>query len=310
MKNIKYFFLFLISCAMFLASCEKESNETAPTEPSETTNPNDRPDTDSSLDGCLSGKFSVSEDLQIQFSQGNLQYQPSTQTWRFAENQYDYIGTGNANMSASYEGWIDHFGWGTSGWAGSGANAYMPYATTAELSDYFVGGSHANNLTGDYADADWGVHNAISNGGNKAGLWRTLTASEWNYLFKERSNAEKLHGLASVCGHCGVLLLPDDWQSNGIAFNPEATWTTNKYEAETWQRMQQAGAVFVPAAGYRTVTTSSQMDMFGLYWSSTANSIESQEYIYALVFSVAAIYPNGQSQRFLGLSVRLVHEIQ
>ena len=28
-----------------------------------------------------------------------------------------------------------------------------------------------NNLTGKYADADWGVYNAVSNGGKKAGLW-------------------------------------------------------------------------------------------------------------------------------------------
>lgn len=31
----------------------------------------------------------------IQFAPGNLQYQASTGTWRFAENQYDVIGEGN-----------------------------------------------------------------------------------------------------------------------------------------------------------------------------------------------------------------------
>lgn len=46
-------------------------------------------------------------------SPGNLQYQASTGIWRFAEHQYDYIGSGNENISTSYSGWIDLFGWGT-----------------------------------------------------------------------------------------------------------------------------------------------------------------------------------------------------
>ena len=39
-------------------------------------------------------------------------------------------------------------------------------------------------MTGDYAKADWGVYNAISNGGNTPNKWRTLTVSEWQYLFQ------------------------------------------------------------------------------------------------------------------------------
>ena len=40
-------------------------------------------------DGAINSLFSVSDDLQVRFSRGNLQYQASTNTWRFAENQYD-----------------------------------------------------------------------------------------------------------------------------------------------------------------------------------------------------------------------------
>lgn len=39
------------------------------------------------IDGKLPGLFSISPTQQVQFSQGNLQYQASTNTWRFAENQ-------------------------------------------------------------------------------------------------------------------------------------------------------------------------------------------------------------------------------
>ena len=78
----------------------------------------------------ITGGFTINEDGdKVIFSQGNLQYQASTGTWRFAENQYDYVGNAtlgnvyengvkcnNALISDSYTGWIDLFGWGTSGY--------------------------------------------------------------------------------------------------------------------------------------------------------------------------------------------------
>lgn len=61
----------------------------------------------------VDGVFSVSPDKKVKFSQGNLQYQASTNTWRFAEHQWDIIGDGNKNISSIYNGWIDLLGWGT-----------------------------------------------------------------------------------------------------------------------------------------------------------------------------------------------------
>ena len=43
--------------------------------------------------GAIKAAFSVSDSKQVYFSQGNLQYQASTDVWRFAENQWDYVGT-------------------------------------------------------------------------------------------------------------------------------------------------------------------------------------------------------------------------
>ena len=77
--------------------------------------------------GALYGYFSVAPDRKIRFSQGNLQYQPSTATWRFALHQYDCIGDENSNISADYDGWIDLFGWGTSGY-----NESKPYLTDTD----------------------------------------------------------------------------------------------------------------------------------------------------------------------------------
>ena len=55
-------------------------------------------------DGALYGEFSVAPDRKVRFSQGNLQYKPSTATWRFALHQYDFVGEDNCNISADYDG--------------------------------------------------------------------------------------------------------------------------------------------------------------------------------------------------------------
>ena len=157
-------------------------------------------------DGAILAEFSVSDSTKVYFSQGNLQYRASSKTWRFAEHQWDFVGdsingnvyengvkSDNAKISSTYDGWIDLFGWGTSGW-NSGANAYQPYSTSTVYSDYYPDGSYYNDLTGSYANADWGVYNKISNGGNQAGLWRTLTYSEWSYLISGRAQASRLMG--------------------------------------------------------------------------------------------------------------------
>ena len=41
------------------------------------------------------GVFSVTNNKRVAFAPGNLQYIPTADTWLFAANQYDYIGTRN-----------------------------------------------------------------------------------------------------------------------------------------------------------------------------------------------------------------------
>ena len=54
------------------------------------------------VEGALPGQFAVSYGKVINFSQGNLQYQASTTTWRFATNQYDLIGEDNAAILGAF----------------------------------------------------------------------------------------------------------------------------------------------------------------------------------------------------------------
>ena len=63
--------------------------------------------------GKCNGVFSVSPTTKVRFSQGNLQYQPSTRLWRFADVQTDVLGWQDYFASPRYKGWIDLFGWGT-----------------------------------------------------------------------------------------------------------------------------------------------------------------------------------------------------
>ena len=64
----------------------------------------------------LSGVFSVGDNKKVSFACGNVQYQPSTKSWRFAENQWTVIGEPNKNIiEGSYKGWIDLFSWSSSG---------------------------------------------------------------------------------------------------------------------------------------------------------------------------------------------------
>lgn len=215
--------------------------------------------------GILPGYFSVSSTLQVQFSQGNLQYRASTGTWRFAERQFNIIGDNNRNISSTYSGWIDLFGWGTSGY-----NGKFPYMTSTINSNY---GNGYNDIAG--TNYDWGVYNKISNGGNTAGQWRTLTKTEWKYVFEYRNTSSGIrYAKAKVNNVNGIILLPDNWSISYYSLNntdnEDASYSSNVITASQWNTMEQQGAVFLPAAGGRTETTVENVDYFGTYWTASA----------------------------------------
>lgn len=195
------------------------------------------------------------------------------------------------------------FGWGTSGW-NSGAIAYQPYSTSTSNSNYSQGRNPNNSLTGSYANADWGVYNTkwqISNGGNAAGMWRTLTNGEWSYLI---NNATK--GTAQVNGVNGMVLLPDNWTlPAGLTFTAGTSgFTNNQYTAEQWATMEAAGAVFLPAGGYRYGTKVGNVGSGGNYWSSSASNHVLYLYFYSSSAGMSSSY------RSYGRSVRLVQEVK
>ncbi len=255
-------------------------------------------------EGALPGLFSVSETEQIQFSQGNLQYQASTQTWRFAENQYDIIGADNSNISSVYDGWIDLFGWATSGYSNS-----MPYQTSDKIEDY---GPEDESIA--ETNYDWGVFNKISNGGNSIGLWRLLTKYEWEYILNKRPNAAKLFGVGCVNGVNGLILLPDSCViPEGVTFRAavasdsgaELYRIVNDFDLAEWTLLEEAGVVFFPAAGARLGSRVMYTGTAGYYWTETTFEYDAKS-IYCMGFDSSRAVWEGLSNRTNGRSVRLV----
>ena len=258
-------------------------------------------------DGASKALFTVGEGTTVHFSRGNLQYRASTDSWRFAERQYDFAGASNANASSTYADWIDLFGWGTSGWDGSGAACYHPWDTVS-TDPTLYGPQGAENLVGSYANADWGRFNAIANGGGQSqkGTWRTLTVSEWYYLFFYRADASSKYGAAVVDGVKGVVVLPDTWTlPDGLAFTAGmGAADANVYTEEQWQRMESAGAIYLPSAGGRRGSTLIGVGESGSYWSSSCVGDDGADYVGFL----GGLGADSLYSRYYGRSVRLVKE--
>lgn len=228
------------------------------------------------------GAFSVSRSTYVYFSSGNLQYHAGMDKWRFAPNQYDYVGKGNSNISSSYNGWIDLFGWGTGD---------SPTKSSADYHDYSM-------------IIDWGA-NQIGN--DEEGTWRTLRSSEWEYILEKRKNASSLQGLARVADVNGFILLPDNWKRpSGVTFNSGfgSGFSQNIYSVSKWQLMEEAGAIFLPAAGKRDPHWNKieYVGSYGYYWSSSNYNYEEGD---CLFFSSNQAYMRPEYY-YYGYCVRLV----
>lgn len=256
-------------------------------------------------EGALDSVFSVSSVKKVWFSKGNLQYLATSNKWQFADNQYDYIGGDNSNISPTYDGWIDLFGWGTSGYDNH-QPCYEPYSISANSTDYYDG-----NLTG---TTDWG-YNAIVNGGNEENKgWRTLKSSEWDYLLNQRQTpSNKRYAKAMVNGINGLIILPDNWDESFFNLNNTnesgSNYNNNVIAADIWTNQLEAhGAVFLPAGGKRRINNGIEIYLpgrVGYYWSSIKDDATNAYYLYFNENNLNAKY---SAQRCHGNSVRLVFD--
>ena len=245
------------------------------------------------VEGALSGLFSVSESKKVYFSKGNLMADfnsaGNSYTWSFAINQWGCVGNAAANKAitgngtVSTAGAVDLFGWSTT------KNAYGIHNSTNDY-DYH----------GDFRD--WGT-NAITNGGNTENNgWYTLDDDEWKYLKEHRT-----WGMATVAGVCGLIILPDNYSGTAITPGDGSNWSTNTIDEASWRDNYEAyGAVFLPAAGYRSGTEIFHDPSFnekrGYYWSSKHLA----EIGYYMEFGQSYLSFETTRYIFWGMSVRLV----
>lgn len=242
--------------------------------PSSTTSSNDVSDRN------YTNAFSVSNGKTVSFSKGNLQYNPQTKQWRFAELQEWQV----IDSWTISNGWQGLFGWGTGNNPTKDSEKDMLY----------------NSFR------DWG-ENTISNGGYKK--WRTLTAAEWYYVFEQRSTRSGVrYAKATVDGVKGVVLLPDNWDENTYNLintnKPNVSYWGNSITLTDWTGIFEAkGAVFLPETSQRNREQWGGNYYGGDYWSST----NAEGGIAKIVkFTSKTTKANDDCERHIQCAVRLV----
>ena len=242
--------------------------------------------------------FTVADGKKVYFSPGNLQatYNGTEWAWGFAPSQTTIIGNAAANTSingdgtVSTNGTVDLFGWVGESSTWTGAAMYgISNSTTLNSTNTYGNGENES------LKSDWGkVFGEDS-------PWYTLSHEEWVYLLgnedgdPSRSGASDLRHWASVNSVNGLIILPDDYDTEGL-----------NWSSIDWATLEKAGAVFLPAAGYRFGTDVYGVGGYGYYWSSSADD---ENLAYDLCFRSDLVRPDCARGRGYGLSVRLVRAL-
>ena len=276
--------------------------------------------------------------VKVRFAKGNLKYSRtstaadwSTGTWSFMDNQYDYIETGSS-VSDDYanETAIGLFAFGSSG------AALSPWETGNEAinkSAFVLNDGRTPNAQ------DWG-YNTITNG--EGYTW--FTPLNFEYVLTGRLSAKKVNYSflkAIIIGndnkpHKGLIIFPDLFKVSTEVLSQYTRYMNQSdivysvtVNQQHWSIMEAAGAVFLPAAGNRNITsdyetwvktiTLSDVGTAGCYWTGTGNDgdgvpqypYDGAHYgAYGLVFNASTIYPNKHdNHRRQGYSVRLVRRM-
>ncbi len=249
-------------------------------------------------ESTVGGKFTINgSGKKVYFSKGNLRYVYGT--WRFFDHQYDYY------SSYSADAW-DKFGWvGESGTLASGTPGEWGVSTSTNDADY--GTEAEEDLANDWLN----VPDIIGFG------WHTPSKDDWDYILNTRS-ASTVAGVenarfakAQVNGVHGLILFPDsythpDGVENPVGINEtgDTGWDGNSYNVADWTKMEEAGCVFLPTAGWRLGTTIGGYDKRCEYWTTTHDTQPNR----ALYLNVESgrMDTDAYSYRYTGRSVRLV----
>ena len=229
----------------------------------------------------LEGEFTVASGKKVRFTRGNLYYDDTN---KIEPHQYDFNSAGYTSSipHVSHFMWCNNIGNAAMQTYNTSWDGQSPFFT--EVEGFTVNGFSENQC-------------------------RTLTSAEWQYLFSYgttydndiRRGKYKLGVTICEKQNC-IVLLPDDWSgdANDLEIN---------YDYVGWKHMEEAGAVCLPAAGFRNGSLGNSFiyDVGGLgcYWSASPYFDYNA---YDLYFDSGIVNPNLNDYRYQANSVRLVTE--
>ena len=145
---------------------------------------------------------------------------------------------------------------------------------------------------------EWGS-NKIANGGNVANNgWRTLTATEMEYLLDE-DNYDHYMVTLSFVGKQGLIILP-------AGFTPDFDITDGMSLTKSqWNALDAAGCIFFVADNYRTATPS-MANTGSYFWLNTA----AENTASALVVDKTTGASIANFNKKIGGFVRLVKDVE
>lgn len=226
------------------------------------------------------------------------------------------------------------------------------YGPTRKGTATGTGSTDTVNITG--TNHDWGVYCSstgtspykITNGGEYS--WRLLTVSEQSYILGPNTNprpggncrrSSTVNGVpnarfikacltdasnGSGSGLNGLIIFPDTYIHPDPSKaplptkinDPNSTFTDNNYTTAQWTEMENAKAVFLPAAGCRWGTNGSTPDVkyykiqdinsHCYYWSSSDDISNPSTHAKNCRIGSNDFVSNSYTQRCRGNSVRLV----
>ena len=169
--------------------------------------------------------------------------------------------------------------------------------------------------TQSYDQRDMFSYNDLFPGGTFSapmGNWRCLTKDEWDYLLNSRSVTNTLssgarYTEATVGSVKGLIVFPDEYfHPSGTGFTPGTYNAASNYTAtvdlDGWAKMEAAGALFLPAAGYYSMgSTWKEVGESGCYMTSQATGSR----YYDPYFTPTQVTTNETSDKKTWSSVRL-----
>lgn len=250
--------------------------------------------------------------------------------WNFHAHQHDMVITSSSQkQSFSVGSKIDTFGFVGEGGSASGKAEWG-------ISGAGAGSTYSGESVPDPLKHDWG-ESVI--GHYAANFWFTPSIGEWEYVIRTRSTVAIIGGVSTSDvrfakaklfndgegGVQGMIIFPDNYvHPTGLAApasinveNVASKTIGNNYTESEWAQMEDAGAIFLPSAGYRSGTTMNSVNSYvdesigdALRYRTRSHIETRNDTAYRFLVNNTTIdFASKTVSRATGMSVRLVREL-